>query len=552
MLDMSDLLDGQVLDADLCIIGGGAAGIALALQFAGLNLKVLLVESGGRRREADIQDLYAGELVRPGMHAEPDRFRCRQFGGSTTLWGGRCSPFDPIDFEKRAYIPNSGWPIAFDDVCAFYPEANRLCEAGAFSYSINEAFDRPMRPMIEGYTSEVFFADQLERFSMPTNFAVRYGPALTASENISVVLHATATKFTFDPSGRSLSRIEIRNLSGRKAAVRARVFVLATGGLEVARLLLANRDAQPKGVGNQHDVVGRYYMCHIAGTLGRVSIRPSSTIQNDYDIADDGTFCRRRLSLRPDSQRASKIGNFIARLHHPQIDNPDHRNAILSLVFLGSRLLPWEYRTRAGSAKGISSYARHAANVALDPFSAVGFAFRIVAGRFLAERKIPSLVVKSKNNLFSLDFHAEQVPNRESRVTLSDDLDAFGMPRIKVDWRYTDKDVETVKTAVALLAKDLSTAGVGTFDYNSEDVEREMTRFGAYGGHHIGTARMGEDPRSSVVDRDCRVHSVNNLYIASAATFPTSSQANPTLTVVAMALRLAGHLQEKLRTPSTE
>jgi choline dehydrogenase-like flavoprotein len=550
MLDMAELSDGQVLNADLCIVGAGAAGISMALQFIEQGLDVLLVESGGKRREAEIQDMYAGSVVQPDLHASPDRFRCRQFGGSTTLWGGRCMPFDPIDFEARSYIPHSGWPISYDELQPFYREANRICDAGAFAYRIEEAFDRPMRPMIEGFSSSNFSTDHLERFSMPTNFAARYGAALAAAPNIRVLLHATATQFAFDSSGKAVDQIKLRSLSGKSALVRARAFVLATGGLEVPRLLLANRDVHANGIGNQNGAVGRYYMCHLAGTLGRIKIdRPNSAVWHDYDIAEDGTYCRRRLALLADVQRRHQVGNFIARLHHPHIADPDHRTAALSLVFLGSRLLPWEYRTRvsAGRDTTLPEYGRHVANVVTDPFSAVGFAYRMLTGRFLAERKIPSLVVASKANLFSLDFHGEQVPNAESRVMLDGATDAVGLPRLKIDWRYSPQDVDTIRTSVKLLADDIQRSGVGTMSYDPDSVEAEMIRYGAYGGHHLGTARMGNDPRTSVVDPQCRVHGIGNLFIASAATFPTSSQANPTLTIVALALRLAKHLGGQLR-----
>lgn len=550
ILDIADLADGQELNADLCIVGAGAAGIALALKLMNRGLDVLVVESGGRRREDDVQALYAGSVADPALHAPTDRFRCTQFGGSTTLWGGRCVPFDAIDFEKRSYIAHSGWPITLDELLPYYREANRLCEAGAFAYRIDEAFHRPMKSMIEGFESSAFSSDFIERFSKPSNFAERYGPELEAARNVRVLLHATATQFFSDGSDRMLSRLTLRSLRGRSVTVRARAFVLAAGGLEVARLLLANRELHPDGTGNQYGVVGRYYMSHIAGTIGQIKIhRPSLAVWHDYDVADDGTYCRRRFALLSETQRQHGIGNFVARLHHPRIGDPAHRTAVLSLVFLGSRLLPWEYRTRvAGSYDAsLDQYARHFANVLLDPQSAAQFAYRMLTGRFLAKRKIPSLVVKTKANLFSLDFHAEQAPNPESRVELGNESDALGIPRIHVDWRYTRQDVATVARSIELLASDLTTSGAGTFSYDPETIEAEMTRYGAYGGHHVGTARMGDDPRSSVVDRNCRVHGVDNLYIASAATFPTSSQANPTLTIVALTLRLAEHLHHELR-----
>ena len=165
----------------------------------------------------------------------------------------------------------------------------------------------------------------------------------------------------------------------------------------------------------------------------------------------------------------------------------------------------------------------------------------------LAERKFPSIIIHPKTSLYSLDFHAEQEPNRDSRVTLADAVDELGLRRIRVDWRYTSGDVRTVQRALELLAHDLRESGVGSFDYDSADVEAEMTRYGAYGGHHIGTARMHRDPSQGVVDADGRVHGVDNLYVAGSAVFPTSSQANPTFTIVALAARLAAHLRVRAR-----
>ena len=181
------------------------------------------------------------------------------------------------------------------------------------------------------------------------------------------------------------------------------------------------------------------------------------------------------------------------------------------------------------------------------PFEALGFAWHMLRERKLAERKFPSIIVTSRANLYSIDFHAEQQPEASSRVLLDDARDALGMPRLRIDWRYTAGDVDTVQRAIALLATEFARTGVGRLDYDAASVEAEMTRYGAYGGHHIGTARMGSDPRSSVVDSDCRVHGVDNLYVAGSATFPTSSQANPTLTVVALSLRLAAQLRSLVR-----
>jgi choline dehydrogenase-like flavoprotein len=545
--DLVDVSEGRKIDTDVCIVGGGAAGITLALQLIGRGIDVLVLESGGYKPDERTQDLYAGDVSDELLHSPPDRYRQRRFGGTTTIWGGRCTPYDAIDFESRDYVPNSGWPFGLDELMPYYPEANRLCEAGRFAYRADEAFPQPLPPVIEGFTSEDFTADTLERFSCPTDFGRRYGAKLAAAANVRVILHANVTAIRLEPDGGSVSDLSVSDLQGNTVSVRARRYVLAAGGLEIPRLLLANRDVQPRGIGNDHDVVGRYYMCHIAGTIGQIRIDgPLTNVHYGYDISDEGVYCRRRLALRPETQRGQRLGNFVARLHHPRISDPAHRNAVLSLLYLAKFVIPYEYgkRLHGGDRVSIGDWLCHVGNVVRSPFDAAGFAWHMLRDRKFAERKFPSVIVRPRRNLYSLDFHAEQQPNPSSRVQLSDRADALGMPRLKVDWGYTAGDVDTCSRALELLSRSMSRSGIARFDYDADSVELEMTRFGAYGGHHIGTTRMGVDPRFSVVNADCRVHGIRNLYISGSATFPTSSQANPTLTVVAMSLRLAEHLRK--------
>jgi choline dehydrogenase-like flavoprotein len=549
MLDTDEFPDKHVLSCDICIIGAGAAGISMALALADTALDVLVLESGGLKSEQSTQDLYQGGVVDERLHSPPDRYRQRRFGGTTAIWGGRCAPFDAIDFETRDYVPNSGWPMDRESLTPYYAKANLLCEAGDFSYSFGEAFKHPHRPMIEDFQSENFTTDTLERFSCPTDFGARYGRKLRTARNIRVLLHANVSALRLEPSGKTMNSALVRTLNGKQLDVQARHFVLACGGLEVARLLLASRDVQPNGVGNEYDVVGRYYMCHLAGTIGTLAInRPLGTVWNGYDVSDEGIYCRRRIALTAQAQRRYRLGNFIARLHHPRITDPAHRNSILSLLYLAKPFIPYEYGRRlyGDERTGALVWLKHLRNVSSGPFDAVAFAWHMLRDRKLAERKYPSVIIKPKANLYSLDFHSEQQPQTASRVSLETKVDALGMPRLRIDWRYTEGDVDTVSRSIALLADDFSRSGIGSLSYDPASVETEMTRYGAYGGHHLGTARMGTDPRTSVVDADCRVHGIDNLHVASAATFPTSSQANPTLTVVALSLRLAQRLKSAL------
>jgi choline dehydrogenase-like flavoprotein len=543
--DLVEFSSNKILSVDICIVGAGAAGITLAQKLVDRGIDVLLLESGGFTPQANTQQLYAGEVCDERLHSPPDRYRQRRFGGSTTIWGGRCMPYDAIDFEHREYVPHSGWPFGLDTLLRYYPEANRLCEAGRFAYHSADAFANPLPPLLAGFDSQEFSTDTLERFSCPTDFGRRYRTKLATAPNVRVLLHSNVTSIRLDANAGRVTELTASDLAGNHLTVRARRYVLAAGGMETARLLLSNRDVQPNGIGNDRDVVGRYYMCHIAGTIGRIEAPgPLSNVNYGYNISEEGIYCRRRIAMRAATQRAQRLGNFVARLHHPRIADPAHRNAVLSSLYLAKFLIPYEYGKRLvdDNALTFGGWMRHVANVATAPHDAVGFAWHMLRDRKLAPRKFPSIIIRPKRNLYSLDFHAEQQPNPASRLLLSERTDALGVPQLKIDWRYTEGDVDTVTRSLALLAQEMSRSGAASFDYDADSVEAEMTRYGAYGGHHIGTARLGSDPRTSVVDPDCLVHGLDNLYVAGAAVFPTSSQANPTLTIVAMTLRLADHL----------
>ena len=544
--DALELTDREAITTDICVVGAGAAGITLALELAGTGLRVLLLESGGMKAEDPAQALYEGAVVDERLHSPPHRYRQRRFGGTTTIWGGRCMPLDPIDFETRDYMPNSGWPIDRETLLPYYERANALCEAGAFEYSALRTFPQPLKPMIAGFQSGDFTTDSLERFSRPTDFGSRYRETLAAANKVRLLLHANLTDIRFHPDNGTVESLLVKTLGGKSLTVRATQVVLATGGLEVARLLLANRERWPNGIGNDHDVVGRFYMCHIAGTIGALKQNPGpDRIAHGYDISPDGIYCRRRLALTPQTQRRLQLGNFIARMHHPRISDPAHRSAVLSALQLAKGMISYEYSKRLHGEErmGFMTWMAHVGNVARAPWDVLGFGHHMVRDRFLASRKFPSIIVRSPAGRYSLDFHAEQEPSAASRVTVLQERDVLGVPKLLVDWRYTAADIRTVREAVRLFAEQIGRSGVGTFDYDPESIELEMTRYGAYGGHHLGTARMGTDPRLSVVDTDCRVHGTGNLYVAGSAVFPTSSQANPTLTIVALAARLAAHLR---------
>jgi choline dehydrogenase-like flavoprotein len=446
-------------------------------------------------------------------------------------------------------VPASGWPISLDDLLPFYPEANRLAEAGRFAYLDKDALGPQVPPMFRGFDSDVVRTDGLERFSCPTNFGQRYARRLRVARDVRVLLGANCTGLELASQGRALRSVEVTTLGGKRFAIDARTTVLATGGLETARLLLASNGVAPAGIGNEHDVVGRYYMCHIAGNVGSLVIHgPASTVRHGYEVAPEGVYCRRRISITEDMQRRHGLANAVARLHFPRITDPRHRNGVLSGLFLARKFISYEYgkRLNDGTPPTLALHARHLLNVVSDPFDTAGFLGHWLTKRTLAERKFPSVILRNRSNRFSLEMHGEQFPRAHSRVTLTDRRDALGMPQLRIDWNYGREDIDSVRRTLDLVAQEMQRTGVGELSYDADTLEEDLMRFGAYGGHHVGTARMGHDPRTSVVDANCRVHSVNNLFVAGSSVFPTSSQANPTLTLIAVSLRLASHLRQRL------
>jgi choline dehydrogenase-like flavoprotein len=543
--DAGSLPSGTTIAADLCVVGAGAAGIALVLQLAGSNLRIVVVESGSFKFDQETQSLYDGEVATGSLHSPPNRFRQRMFGGSTTIWGGRSVPFAALDLAVRPWVAHSGWPIDYGELARYYPAATRLLEAGDCVYAADAAVEGGMRPIVRGFEPRSFTTGTIERFSCPTDFGARYGHRLAAHPNIQVLLHANCTEIVTSGAGDTVETLVIRTLCGTQLHVAANLFVLAAGGLEVPRLLLASRRVDPRGIGNDHGLVGRYYMCHLSGQIGDLRFHtPADSVWHGYERAWDGTYCRRRIALKAEVQQRLGIGNIALRLHHRRLPDPSHGSGILSAIYLARPFIGFEYSTRLHGSDVLrpGQYLQHMLNVAREPFATASFLIDWLRRRTLAARKFPSLVVAPRANLYSLDIQCEQQPNPESRIVLTDASDRLGVPRLMVDWRYMPADIRTVAETLKLLQAELAAWGGGRLDYEPTEVEAYMVRDGAYGGHHIGTARMGASRETGVVDANCRVHGVANLYIAGSAVFPTSSEANPTLTIIALALRLADHL----------
>jgi choline dehydrogenase-like flavoprotein len=537
------------LEAAICIVGAGAAGITLACELDNSGFSVLLLEAGGSQLDlAASNELYRGTATAP--HPNPSEFRRVVFGGTTGTWGGRCVPFDPIDFEKRDYIADSGWPISYHEVAQYYPRALEYCDAGKFDFSVGNSLpDRARRiatlPGL-GNDDADLVTDRIERYSLPTDFGKRYRDRLEHSTNVTVVLNARCVAMHRAAGEDRIESLAVTDRTARRRTVRATVFVLATGGIEVPRLLM-NSDPEGTGYGNHFDHLGRFYACHFENILARLVVQDGK-VPFDFEKTVDGVYSRRKLQFSPRTQHQHRLLNTAFRLHFPPYSDAAHGNPALSAIYLAKSTLIPEYRAilQHGSEPAVQSPTlEHLRNVVFGLPGLARFAYQWLFLRRLTERKLPYTLVRNRDGSYPLEFNCEQTPLASNRVALGTEVDRDGLRRVNVQWRVSDADVDAAHRAFLLLRDILEERSRCRLEFNAGELRQIISRSIPLGGHHIGTARMSATPRQGVVDSHCAMFELPNVYIASSAVFPTSSHANPTLTIVALALRLAGHLKSK-------
>jgi choline dehydrogenase-like flavoprotein len=534
----------------VCIVGAGPAGITLACELDGAGYTVLLLEAGGFKPEPAVSDDHVGISHPP--HPATTEFRRATLGGTSGIWGGRCVPLDPIDFEARDYVAASGWPIAYAEVARFYPRAMAYCDAGQADFSVAGSLPAAAPSTIGDLNDAagVLLGDRIERYSLPTDFGKRYRQRLAASANVTVLLYARCTGLRRDAGDGRIGRIgsvDVVDQAGRTLSISAEVVVLAGGGIEIPRLLLA-ADRNGTGLGNQHDNVGRYYGCHFENTVGRVVPGPGG-IPFQFETTSDGVYCRRKLQFSAAAQRRHRLLNTAFRFHFTEYGDASHGSAVMSGIFLvKSALLP-EYRAilhHNNPAATDSPASAHLRNVARRPHHLVRFGCQWLIGRVLAERKLPYTLVANADGSYPLEFNCEQTPLASNRITLDGTLDRHGMPRASIAWRLPEEDVDAALRGFAVLRDTLHHCSGSRLHFDAATLREQLAASVPLGGHHIGTTRMAATPHDGVVDTNCAVFGLANLFIAGAAVFPTSGHANPTLTIVALALRLGEHLKAQL------
>ncbi len=504
-IDARTLNAGTLIEGDICIIGAGAAGISMALEWMGSGRKVILLEGGGFDVEAQMQALYRGESVdRPYYPLQSATLHF--FGGTTGHWAGFCSPFDPIDFEQRDWVPHSGWPFPREHLDGFYARANKILELGPYEYDAEywEKQDAEVRRLpFDGRT----FFPKMWQFSPPTRMGNVYRDPIVKADNIHLYTYARVVEIVPNENVSAIASLRTKTIDGKEHRVRARHYVLACGAIHNARLLLASNSRAKRGVGNDHDLVGRYFMEHFEIIGGQVVFEKPPPMKL-YSIPGSGRArARAELAVMGDVQRERRILNGTASFRPGPLTGQEQ-------------------------SRFVSFSADAEANVKERQ------AIRFGSGRPM------------ESQVFQMFTRQEQAPNPESRIELSSEKDELGMPRANLRWKFTPLDKKSIRVFYELLGQEMGRAGLGrlqVMDWLLDGDDNAWPNILSGGWHHMGTARMHPDPKQGVVDANCKVHGLANLFVAGGAVYPTGGAVNPTLTVVAMALRLSDHLRNNVR-----
>jgi hypothetical protein len=547
-IDATALQDGQQLEAEIAIVGAGGAGILLAKKLAEAGRDVLLLDSGGKRFDPQIQLLSDAHELDTSRHPTLSECTRLQLGGTSVTWGGRCVPFDPIDFEARPYIPHSGWPISYADVQPYMGEVCQFMRCGEPIFDIRRIDGIKQHSLVPGLEDGDVRTTTIERWSV-MNYGRYYLAELIRHPKIRVLGTFTCTEVVAGQSGEAVEYLQLRSLDGRSVIVRPSICILASGGLNTTKLLLNSDRMHPGGLGNQHGNLGRYYAGHISGRIAQVHFTtdPRKTIYG-FDRDSDGVYLRRRFSFSPETLHRNEMGNIVCWLANPQLSDAGHGNGVLSFAYLllagpmGKYLAPEAIRKAA--VKGAnSSMARHILNMFKDLPRTLHFMWSFGYGRYFADPRVPGFFQFSKSNMYDLHYFGEQIPDPQSTVSLSDERDAIGMRRIRIDHRYGARDYRNVRRCHELIDRHLQQQGIGRLVFQ-DNLEEQIAEQASDGFHQTGTTRMSVDPRDGVVDADCRVHGIENLYVASSSVFVTASQANSMFTILLLASRLGEHLKK--------
>jgi len=503
---LSDV-DGQAFD--IVVVGAGAAGIFLALSLARRKKRVLLLETGHFEHDSSRQELNDIEQTAKPL-ANAIWNRRRMIGGTTTLWGGQSLPFTALDFARRDWVSCSGWPIGYEELRPYYDVANRFMGVDALNYDSDVMALLGQRDL---GLSPCLLYQHYSKWARQPNFFKQHGKEL--KERVTLLYNAHLRQIDRGETG-AVASIDISNFAGSRRALPVKILILATGGIETNRILLLNAHQCANGLGGESGWLGRAFMEHPCMVGGEIDARDAYALQSVF-----GTRLRhwRRYSVRLSAASKWQESNRLLNI-----------SASLMWLYDGNDIGPLAELRRFLMRPSLSGVAGVAKN----------------AGR-LSGSVLPLLregLIYKPGARAQISLMVEQEPSRESYIALSDQRDAFGDRKARLHWTVSRLSWETIVGFIQTLGAEVSRVGLGEvrsvpgLGLDAPDWESRLSDV----NHHMGGARMSDTAADGVVDRHLQVWGVPNLYVGSAAVFPTSSHSNPTLTLLALAARLVDRL----------
>jgi choline dehydrogenase-like flavoprotein len=518
-IDARTLDNGTLIEGDLCIIGGGAAGVSIALEWIGSNRKVILLEGGGFNVEAQMQALYQGKsLDRPYYPLQS--VALHYFGGTTGHWAGFCSPFDAIDFEERSWVPHSGWPFNRAHLTPYYDRAATFLELESPNFDV-AALEKQDPEVKRLPLEESVFFHKVWRFSSPTRVGTVYRDPIVNAPNVHLYTYAKAVELVPNAAVTAIDSVRAKTIDGKEHRVRARHYVIACGAIHNARLLLASNGVAKRGIGNDNDLVGRYFMEHFEIVSAEATFEQPFPFRLFQYPGRGRKGARAELALQGDVQRKHQILNGTTSFQGGGLTGREN-----------SRFASFSPDAEANVARETASAQRGAA-------AARGGAQGGGGGRGGGPG--------TPQTVYRLFTRQEQAPNPDSRVLLSTERDALDMPLADLQWRMTPIDKRSIRVFYEILGQELGRAKLGRVRLGEWLLDGDDMAWPTHlsgGWHNMGTTRMHRNAKQGVVDPNSKVHGLANLFVAGASVYPTGGAVNPTLTLVALSLRLADHLKK--------
>ena len=405
--------------------------------------------------------------------------------------------------------------------------------------------------MIEGLYSDLISTDNAEVFTFPIDLGKEYRQHFKKSKSIFYLIDCQVFNIDLAKNGKKVDAIRLRDKNSKTHFIECKFLILAMGCLENTRILLSSNKICKKGIGNHSNLLGRFYQSHLSGTLGTLKIKKDFKTFFDFEKTKYGDYGRRRLVTTSKAQLKYKLANFVSFPEYPDLHNYRHHSGVLSAMFFAKNLR-YFYNRRLPEYGLIFSVNNkfdillHILNIIRDFPRVIKYGAKYIRKHIFARRKLPGLFIKAAENSYQLHYHVEQVPNYNSRIMLSKKRDINGDRLLSIDWNYSELDVDSVVNSYKLIRHELQKSGVGDLVFDEKKLRSQVKNRISVGGHHIGTTRMNKNPKNGVVDLNCCIHGLDNIYIASSSVFPTSGQANPSLTIAAVAVLAARKCFEKM------